>query len=163
MVDSHFMLGFARLAIAADPDLLVMLGSFALGMGAEIVAAVSPVRSETLAELEIGSITIGDLEDLEHQARRHEAELVITNSHGVETARRLGLPLLRAGFPQYDLVGGYARAWVGYRGSRQALFDLANLLQAQHHDTEAYRSLYWQDSPRALEASGAAPHAGLVH
>lgn len=163
MVDSHFMLGFARLAIAADPDLLVMLGSFTLGMGAEIVAAVSPVRSETLAELEIGSITIGDLEDLEHQARRHEAQLVITNSHGVETARRLGLPLLRAGFPQYDLVGGYARAWVGYRGSRQALFDLANLLQAQHHDTEAYRSLYWQDSPRALEASGTAPHAGLVH
>ncbi len=163
MVDSHFMLGFARLAIAADPDLLVMLGNFVLGMGAGIVAAVSPVRAESLAELEIGSVTIGDLEDLEQQARRHDARLVITNSHGAETARRLGLPLLRAGFPQYDLVGGYARAWVGYRGSRQALFDLANLLQAQHHDPEAYRSLYWQDSPRALEASGAAPHAGLVH
>jgi len=162
MVDSHFMLGFARLAIAADPDLLIMLGNFALGMGAEIVSAISPVRAESLAELPIGSITIGDLADLEIQAQRHEAQLVITNSHGTETAKRLGLPLLHAGFPQYDLVGGYARAWVGYRGSRQALFDLANLLQAQHHDTEPYRSLYWQDGPRALE-SGPTPATGLVH
>jgi len=162
MVDSHFMLGFARLALAADPDLLVMLGNFALGMGAQIVAAVSPVRAESLAELPIGSITIGDLEDLEHQAQRHGAQLMLTNSHGAESARRLGLPLLRVGFPQYDLVGGYARAWVGYRGSRQALFDLANLLQAQHHDPRPYRSLYWQDSPRAHE-TGTAAAPGLVH
>ncbi|GHU11763.1 nitrogenase iron-molybdenum cofactor biosynthesis protein NifN [Betaproteobacteria bacterium] len=160
MVDSHFMLGFARLALAADPDLLAMLTRFLQGVGAEIVAAVSPVRAETLSALNI-EITVGDLEDLEHLARRHAAALVITNSHGSETARRLNLPLLRAGFPQYDLVGGHARAWVGYRGTRQALFDLANLLQAQHHDPEPYRSLYWQDSPRALEV-GATAAAHLV-
>ena len=160
MVDSHFMLGFARLALAADPDLLAMLARFLQGVGAEIVAAVSPVRAEILAELDI-DLTIGDLEDLEQRARRHAAQLVITNSHGAETARRLNLPLLRAGFPQYDLVGGYARAWVGYRAARQALFDLANLLQAQHHDPAPYRSLYWQDSPRALEV-GATAEAGLV-
>ncbi|MDR1934106.1 MAG: nitrogenase iron-molybdenum cofactor biosynthesis protein NifN, partial [Candidatus Accumulibacter sp.] len=155
MVDSHFMLGFARLALAADPDLLVMLGRFAQGMGAEIVAAVAPVGSEALAALN-ANITIGDLEDLENLARRHGAEIVIANSHGVETARRLNLPLLRAGFPQYDFLGGHARAWVGYRGSRQALFDLANLLQAQHHDSHPHPSLYWQDGPRALEAGATA-------
>jgi nitrogenase molybdenum-iron protein NifN len=162
MVDSHFMLGFARLALAADPDLLAMLACFVKDMGAEIVAAVSPVYAETLEKLDAHvHVTVGDLEDLEHLARRHAAELVITNSHGAETARRLDIPLLHAGFPQYDLVGGYARAWVGYRGSRQALFDLANLLQAQHHDPEPYRSIYWQDGPRALEA-GAAAAARLV-
>jgi nitrogenase molybdenum-iron protein NifN len=162
MVDSHFMLGFARLALAADPDLLAMFARFAQGMGAEIVAAVSPVRSEALAELDI-NITLGDLEDLENLARRHGADLVITNSHGTETARRLNLPLLHAGFPQYDLIGGYARVWMGYRASRQALFDLANLLQAQHqhHDSEPYQSLYRQDSPRAHEI-GAAAATGLV-
>jgi nitrogenase molybdenum-iron protein NifN len=52
---------------------------------------------------------------------------------------------MRAGFPQYDLVGGYARTWVGYRGSRQALFDIANLMLEQHHELEAYRSIYWGD------------------
>lgn len=162
MVDSHFMLGFARIALAADPDLLAMHARFLLGMGAEIVAAVSPVRSEALAGLKIGSITIGDLEDLENEARRKDARLVIANSHAVETAHRLGLPLLRAGFPQYDWVGGYARAWVGYRGTRQALFDLANLILSQHHDIEPYRSLYWRDTPRASE-SCPAPATGVVH
>lgn len=159
MVDSHFMLGFARLALAADPDLLAMFAPFLAGMGAEIVAAVTPIRAESLAALDIGRISIGDLEDLEHHARRHAAQLLLTNSHGAETARRLGLPLLRIGFPQYDLVGGYARAWVGYRGSRQALFDLANLLQSAHHDTQAYRSLYRQDSPHAAGAAAGADRA----
>ncbi|MDR3351792.1 MAG: nitrogenase iron-molybdenum cofactor biosynthesis protein NifN [Zoogloeaceae bacterium] len=161
MVDCHFMLGFARLALAADPDLLLMLGQFLRGMGAEIVAAVSPVRAESLAALD-ATITIGDLEDLAHLACQHAADLLLANSHGVETARRLGLPLLRVGFPQYDQVGGHARAWVGYRGTRQALFDLANLLLSRHHDVHPYRSLYWQDTPRSREA-GAAAHTGSAH
>jgi hypothetical protein len=50
--------------------------------------------------------------------------------------------LLRAGFPQYDWVGGYARTWVGYRGARQALFDIANLFLGNHHDTPVHRSIY---------------------
>jgi nitrogenase molybdenum-iron protein NifN len=161
MVDCHFMLGFARLALAADPDLLVMLGQFLRGMGAEIVAAVSPVRAECLAGLD-AAITIGDLEDLETGARFQSADLVMTNSHGTRMANRLGLPLLRVGFPQYDQVGGHARAWVGYRGTRQALFDLANLLLSRHHDAKPYRSLYWQATPRSRE-TGTAVAAGPAH
>lgn len=165
MVDSHFMLGFARIALAADPDLLGMQVRFLRGMGAEIVAAVSPHRHDSLAGLAIERVVVGDLEDMEKAARAGGAQLVIANSHAADTARRLGLPLLRAGFPQYDLVGGYARGWVGYRGSRQALFDLANLMQGQHHELEAYHSRYWADDrdgvgQRHVVASTA---AGLVH
>jgi nitrogenase molybdenum-iron protein NifN len=146
MVDSHFMTGFARIALAADPDLLGMQTRFLLGMGAEIVSAVSPHRHESLAGLAIEKVIVGDLEDLEKAARAADAQLVIANSHAVETAHRLGLPLFRAGFPQYDYVGGYARTWVGYRGSRQTLFDLANLMLSQHHELEPYRSIYWDES-----------------
>lgn len=160
MVDSHFMLGFTRVALAADPDLLAMHARFLLGMGAEIVSAVSPARGDALTGLAIRSITVGDLDDMEKEARRNDAQLVIANSHAVESARRLGLPLLRAGFPQYDRVGGYARAWVGYRGTRQALFDLANLILSQHHDIEPHRSLYRHE--RTGEP-GPAAAAGVVH
>ena len=167
MVDCHFMLGFARVALAADPDLLGMQAHFLTGMGAEIVAAVSPAKADSLAGLPIEQVTVGDLEDLELQARKRGAQLVIANSHAAETARRLGLPLMRAGFPQYDLVGGYARTWVGYRGSRQALFDLANLMLSQHHELEPYRSVYWNES---RDAGGSCEHhdtpsaaTGLVH
>jgi nitrogenase molybdenum-iron protein NifN len=111
-------------------------------------------------------VTVGDLEDLERAAAGREIKLMITNSHGAQSAARLGVPLLRAGFPQYDWVGGYARAWVGYRGSRQALFDIANLILGQHHEIEPYRSLFWQDGPRREENCGSlhAPVAvGVVH
>lgn len=162
MVDSHFALGFARLALAADPDLLGMFARFLHGMGAEVVAAVSPVKTEGLAELPMARVLVGDLEDLEKEAAGRDAQLLIANSHAVETAKRLGLPLLRAGFPQYDWVGGYARAWVGYRGTRQALFDLANLILSQHHDIEPYPSLYRRNGA-GLEPAGPAVAAGVVH
>jgi len=160
MVDSHFMLGFARIALAADPDLLAMHGRFLLGMGAEIVAAVSSARADSLADLPLASVTVGDLEDLEAEAGRRAAQLLIANSHAVASAKRIGIPLLRAGFPQYDWVGGYARAWVGYRGTRQALFDIANLIIGEHHDIAPYRSLYRDE---CAEQPSAPTATGLVH
>jgi nitrogenase molybdenum-iron protein NifN len=167
MVDCHFMIGFARVALAADPDLLGMQVRFLVGMGAEIVSAVSPAKHDSLASLPIAKVIVGDLEDMEKEARANEAQFIMANSHAAETAQRLGLPLMRAGFPQYDHVGGYARTWVGYRGTRQALFDLANLMMSQHHELEPYRSIYWTASrddcrpgeQHVLSSSA----AGLVH
>ncbi|MFH2134000.1 MAG: nitrogenase iron-molybdenum cofactor biosynthesis protein NifN [Pseudomonadota bacterium] len=157
MVDAHFMLGFARIAIAADADLLYGMSRLVMEMGCEVVAAVSPARANILASVVAEQVAIGDLEDLENMARRKDAQLVISNSHAVETARRLGVPLLRAGFPQYDLLGGYQRLWVGYRGTRQSLFDLANLLvEHGHHEPEPFVSIYAQRTgeSRATPASG---------
>ena len=163
MVDCHFMLGFARLALAADPDLLGMQARFLAGMGADIVSAVSPHKHESLAALPIAQVIVGDLEDMEKAARANDAQLVIANSHAAETAERLGLPLMRAGFPQYDHVGGYARTWVGYRGSRQALFDLANLMLRQHHELEPYQSLYRAESGAHENHAAPSPAIGLVY
>ncbi len=143
MVDSHFMLGFARVAIAGDPDMLYGFSRLVSEMGCEVVAAVAPARANILQDVAAAQVGIGDLEDLEIAARRNGAQLVISNSHAVETSRRLGVPLLRAGFPQYDLIGGYQRLWVGYRGTRQSLFDLANLLvEHGQHEVAPYVSIY---------------------
>jgi len=136
-------------------------------MGAEIVSAVSPHKHESLNSLPIAKVIIGDLEDMEKQAKAADARFIMANSHAAETASRLGLPLMRAGFPQYDHVGGYARTWVGYRGTRQALFDISNLMLSQHHELEPYRSIYWQESrddcrpgePNVISSSA----TGLVH
>lgn len=166
MVDTHFMTGFYRVALAADPDLLVALSQFLTGVGAQIVAAVSPAKADVLEAMPCAEVRVGDLEDLEIQAKASNVQLLVTNSHGTQVAERLGVPLLRAGFPQYDWVGGYARTWVGYRGARQALFDLANLFLGHHHDAQAHRSLFWADGPRQYEASvdtkHSTPVSGLV-
>jgi nitrogenase molybdenum-iron protein NifN len=143
MVDTHFMLGFARVAIAGDPDLLFALADLVVGMGCEVTAAVAPAKAAILEKVPTAQVKLGDLEDLEQAARVNGVDLVICNSHAGETARRLGVPLLRAGFPQYDLIGGYQKLWIGYRGTRQALFDLANLIvEHGQHDVAAYRSVY---------------------
>ena len=146
MVDCHFMTGFARVAVAVDPDLLNAFNDLVHEMGGEVVAAVAPTRAPVLDDMTVAAVKIGDLEDLENMARSAKAELVIGSSHAVESARRLGLPLLRAGFPQYDLVGGYQRTWIGYRGTRQTLFDVANILLTHnhHHEIAPYRSIYAQ-------------------
>jgi len=147
MVDTHFQTGFARVALALDADHLIGFARFLSGMGAEIVAAVSPAKAEVLVDMPCDTVQIGDLEDLEHAAEG--AQVIISNSHAAGTAERLGLPLIRAGFPQYDWVGGYARQWIGYRGARQALFDFANVILGHHHEIPAYRSIF-----RPVEEAG---------
>lgn len=158
MLDTHFMLGLRRVAVAADPDHLLALTALLDGMGAEVVAAVAPMRTPWLAEAASPArVLIGDLEDMERLACEQGAEVLIGNSHLAESARRLNLPLLRAGFPQYDYLGGYQRTWIGYQGTRQILFDLANLLLAEHshHEIQPYRSIYAQPGD-AESAHGAA-------
>lgn len=147
MLDTHFMLGDTRYAVAADGDLLLAFERLLIGMGGRITAAVVPARSAALEGSTLAQIQIGDLEDLEIMARRDGADLVIGNSHAAATAQRLGLPVLHAGFPLYDRIGGFNRLWCGYRGTQQALFDLANLLVESRPGIAAYRSLYAQKSP----------------
>lgn len=142
MLDTHFLLGAARVAMAGDPDLLLGFDSLLRGMGASLVAAVVPAKAAALEGSPLANIQVGDLEDLEHAAREQQAQLLLGNSHAVPSAERLGVPMLHVGFPQYDLLGGFMRGWSGYRATAQALFDMANRLAEQHQHIAAYRSIY---------------------
>ncbi len=162
MLDTHFMLGMGRFAVAGDPDLLGALSHLLASVGSEVVAAVSPVNAPVLADAACERVKIGDLEDLEKLAQDNTAEILITNSHGVESSRRLGIPLLRAGFPQYDRLGGYQKTWIGYRGVRQTLFDLANImLTLEKGEIHPYRSIYGQ-KPEYTEDSRHDDHEALA-
>ena len=150
MLDTHFMLGMVRVALASDPDMFAGFAKLLKGMGAEIVSAVVPAQGPALKGLDDIILKIGDLEDLEFSAKEQRAQLMLTNSHGVESAERLGIPLLRIGFPQYDLLGGFQRCWFGYRGTSQALFDMANLVMSQQHEVAPYYSRYAQKSTEQM-------------
>lgn len=168
MLDTHFMLGQARFAIAAEADLIHAFTDLVTGMGGATVAAVAPASAAVLRRVACDLVKVGDLEDLEHSAREHGAEILIGNSHAVHSAERLGLPLVRAGFPQYDLLGGYQRTWIGYRGTRQTLFELANLLlELEKGEIEPYRSIYAQKPEYRQEddhaAGSASARAGRQH
>lgn len=146
MLDTHFMLGQARIAIAQDADMVMAYSQLLKGVGAEIVSAVIPSKGAAIPKIASEVVKIGDLEDLEIMAQEQNAELIIGNSHAAESASRLGLPLLRAGFPQYDLIGGYQRTWIGYQGIKQTLFDIANIMMNNnhHHEVAPYYSFLKQ-------------------
>jgi len=143
MLDCHFTLGTSRFAIAAEADLLTGFVDLLGENGGEVVAAVAPAFAPVLERTGCATVKIGDLEDLEMLARDAGAELLIANGHGVESAHRLGVPILQAGFPQWERLGGFQRGWIGYDGARHALFDLANALEAAgRHAASPYRSVF---------------------
>lgn len=145
MLDTHFMLGQKCLAIAADADLLMAFTDLLQEMGVHISAAVTSCMVPALNNIAVAQIKIGDLEDLELLGKAENVQLLIGNSHAVDSAKRLQVPILRAGFPLYDVIGGYQKTWIGYHGSRQTLFDLANLvINEAHEQISVYHSIYAQ-------------------
>ncbi len=136
MLDGHFFFGGKKIAIGAEPDLLWGIGSWLSEMGAEIAAAVTTTESPLLEKLPAEEVVIGDLEDLE--ARAAGCDLLITHAHGRQMAERLEIPLVRIGLPMFDRLGAAHRITVGYRGTRDLIFEIGNVFLAnEHHNTPA--------------------------
>ena len=137
MLDGHFHTGGRKLAIAAEPDLLYDIGSMLREMGAEIVAAVTTTVSPVLEKLPADEVLIGDLEDLEMRARERGADFLVTHAHGRQMAERLELPFFRIGLPMFDRLGAAHLVTIGYKGTRNLIFNMANLLiehNEMHHE-----------------------------
>jgi nitrogenase molybdenum-iron protein NifN len=148
MLDGHFYTGGIKVAIAAEPDLLLAVGSLLQEMGADLRCCVSTTKSASHALLAAQTVILGDLEDLEQGAA--ECDLLITHSHGRQAAERLNKPLLRIGFPVFDRIGNAHRCQVGYRGTMALIYEIANLMIEQighHHATD------WPLTPEALHAA----------
>lgn len=148
MLDGHFYTGGMKVAIGAEPDLLLAIGGLLHDMGAELRCCVSTTPSPAHALLPTDTVVLGDLEDLERGAS--DCDLLITHAHGRQAAERLGKPLMRVGFPVFDRLGNAHRCQVGYRGSMNLIFEVANLMidQIPHHHAS--------DWPLTPEASRAA-------
>jgi nitrogenase molybdenum-iron protein NifN len=132
MLDAHFFIGGKRIVIGAEPDLLWALASSLTELGARITAGITTTQSPLLARLPTDDVLIGDLEDLEQRARG--CDLMITHSHGRQAAERLSIPFHRAGLPLFDRLGAGQRVTVGYRGTREFLFEIGNLFLAHPHE-----------------------------
>ena len=133
MLDGHFYFGGKKIAIGAEPDLLWSIGMWLTEMGAEIAAAVTTTHHSPLLEkLPMETVLVGDLEDLERRAEG--CDLLITHSHGRQAAARLDIPFVRMGIPMFDRLGAAHRLSVGYRGTRDLIFEIGNLFIAHQHE-----------------------------
>jgi nitrogenase molybdenum-iron protein NifN len=136
MLDGHFYLGGVKVALAAEPDLMLAAGSLLHEMGATLACCVTTTATPALAGVPAEQVMVGDLEDLERGAT--DCDLLMTHSHGRQAAERLGKPLFRLGFPVFDRIGNAHVRHVGYRGTMDFIFEVANLLMAQipHHGSD---------------------------
>lgn len=129
MLDGHFHFGGKKIAIGAEPDLLWSMANFFTELGSHITAAVTTTCSPVLERLPVDQVVIGDLEDLEN--RSAGCDLLLTHSHGRQAAERLRIPFYRMGLPMFDRLGAAHRVSVGYRGTRDLIFDIANVFMAE--------------------------------
>jgi nitrogenase molybdenum-iron protein NifN len=154
MLDGHFYFGGKKIAIGAEPDLLWSIGAWLTEMGCKIVAAVTTTHSPLLERVPADEVLIGDLEDLESRAAG--CDLLLTHSHGRQMAERLALPFLRLGLPTFDRLGAGHRVSVGYRGTRNMIFDIGNMFMAEGHEPNPGTWRHTNGKPNHVGAAASA-------
>jgi nitrogenase molybdenum-cofactor synthesis protein NifE len=128
MADSHYQFGDKKVAIALEADHLKGMAVFLASMGCRIQAALPATRTRGLAHVPAERVFVGDLFELEEAAAG--VDLLVANSNGRQAAAKLGIRAhLRAGLPVFDRLGAHQRVWVGYRGTQNLVFEVANLFQ----------------------------------
>ena len=155
MLDGHFLFAGRKAAVAGDSDLVLTLGRFLDDMGCAVVTAITTARSAASERVPSANVAVGDLDDLERSAASG-CDLLVANSHASDAAARLNVPLFRAGFPIYDRLGAAQRVSVGYRGTRELIFEIGNLLmeRQQEHALSGGRRGGKTDDP--IDATAAA-------
>jgi nitrogenase molybdenum-iron protein NifN len=144
-VDGHKTVFGKRVLIYGEQDLVVGLASFAAEIGmTPSVCASGGKTGRFLAQLqavvpdlqkEIAAVEGIDFTEMESYATKHAVELAIGSSKGYGLSRKLGIPLIRAGFPIHDRVDGARLLHVGYRGAQQLFDRVSNAVLAAVQDS----------------------------
>jgi nitrogenase molybdenum-iron protein NifN len=84
-----------------------------------------------------------DFVDIDAVGKELKPDILIGNSKGYGMARALDIPLVRAGFPIHDRLGGQRVLHVGYRGAQQFYDQIVNtfLARKQEKSTVGYSYL----------------------
>jgi nitrogenase molybdenum-iron protein NifN len=140
LLDIHFVVSTARVAMALESDLLIGFDALLAEVGCELILGISATQSVGLKNTALNKIIIGDHSDLD--AEIHHLDLIIGNTHCAEFFEQK-VPVFRAGYPCHDRFGNSDRLHLGYEGARSCLHEIANLLLAHgDHSVKPYQSPY---------------------
>jgi nitrogenase molybdenum-cofactor synthesis protein NifE len=126
MRDAHVFYGKKKICLALEPDLALQASRWLDEMGARVELAVIPTLAASADGILARKVELGDLFSI-----RGRFDLLISNSHGSDTARRLKAPLYQIGFPVYKVLGAASRVTIGYRGTLAMINEVGNLMM--HH------------------------------
>ncbi|RJQ50888.1 MAG: nitrogenase iron-molybdenum cofactor biosynthesis protein NifE [Nitrospiraceae bacterium] len=122
MRDAHFYFGSKKVCIALEPDLAIQTSRWIKEMGAEITLAVIPQNAESTGGILAKEVVVSDLFSI-----AGDFDLLISNSHAEDTAKRLDVPLYQTGFPVYKIIGNNSKTTIGYRGTLAMINETADI------------------------------------
>lgn len=140
--DGHKYVFGKRVGLYGEPELVLALAKFLAEIGAKPVLCATGARNHALgkaleelpAGLVVEVLDDTDFGKIEKACRRTDVELLIGSSKGYGLARRLGIPLIRMGFPIHDRIGAGRMLSVGYRGTLSFFDTLVNAFMEQQQN-----------------------------
>lgn len=137
--DGHKYVSGVTAAVYGEEDLVIGLASFLGEIGIIPVICASGSKSEhfrkniaqAIPDFDRKNIKIlsgADFIDIAEAASDIRPDLLIGHSKGYSVARQLDIPLIRAGFPIHDRVGGARIHHLGYRGAQEFFDRIVNAL-----------------------------------
>ena len=138
-VDGNKYVAKKRAVIYGEEDFVVSMAGFLAEIGIIPVLCASGGKSgflaqaleKTLPDNVFSQITVQDDMDfarMEEQAPALCPDIVIGNSKGYHMARRMKIPMVRAGFPIHDRIGGSRILHIGYKGAQNLYDTIVNAL-----------------------------------
>ncbi len=128
MRDAHFYLTGKKISVALESDLVFHVSSLLMEMGMSMKLVVLPEKSKSAESIPADEVIIGSLRSIEGKF-----DLLISNSHAEQNAKRLNAPFYEMGFPVYKTFGYPQKITIGYRGSINIICDMVNLLSRRVH------------------------------
>lgn len=137
--DGHKSVFGLRVAVYGEEDLAVGLAAWLAEVGCTPVLVASGGESGRM-EAALGAQIEGfgrlgcrvmqgaDFTAIRAAAQELGVQLLVGNSKGFPSAKALGLPILRAGFPVHDRFGGARILHLGYAGALSLYDSLVNLV-----------------------------------
>lgn len=144
-VDGNKYVSKKRAVIYGEEDFVAAMAGFLAEIGVIPVLCASggksgylkQVLNETLPKNVRKQVNVHqgmDFTRMEEQARALNPDFAIGNSKGYTMARHLDIPLVRAGFPIHDRVGGSRILHIGYKGTQQLFDNIINTLLQKRQD-----------------------------
>lgn len=145
--DGHKYVRGARAVVYGEEDLVVAMAAFLHEIGVIPVLCASGGKSghfkRTMEALisewddaeEVMVRDGADFIEIEELAPELESTIFIGSSKGYSVTRKLGIPLVRVGFPIHDRLGGPRIHHLGYRGAQQLFDRIANAIIEQRQES----------------------------
>jgi len=138
LIDGHKYIFEKRAIVYGEEDLVVGLASFLCEIGVTPVLCASGGRSKHFekalrdAAPALPAETLVkegfDFAEISELAPSLKPDFLIGSSKGSQIARVLRIPLIRAGFPIHDRIGGQRVLHMGYRGAQELYDRIVNAL-----------------------------------